>query len=401
MTREQFDVVIVGGGPAGSAAARTLGAAGKSVCLIDKATFPREKLCGGLITLRSKSIFERVFEIPWDDKLFNSSAVVSFFSNGVFLAKVEGYSRLYFTMRYEFDDYLLNIARMAGTNLKLGETIAQIDLEKKIIFLESGTEVSFDYLIGADGVNSAVAKELFGSSFDANTIGFGLEVEIPRSYLPNQSDQVEIDFSAARWGYGWVFPKKQSFTIGVGGIHKFNPDIRSRLDDYLLHKGLAAKEFRVKGQYIPFGDYRKQPGSEDVLLCGDAAGIVDPITGEGIAYAMQSGAAAARAILAAGQRKPGSAFDLYLTEYKAIASSIRQANFWRYLIFSGLAKKPFAWAFADAGTLQRGYLDILAGKHEYNALYGLFIVQIAKAIKKLGSKIRLKLFASGHNQQPD
>jgi hypothetical protein len=60
------------------------------------------------------------------------------------------------------------------------------------------------------------------------------------------------------------------------------------------------------------------------------------------------------------------------------------------LIFSGLARRPFAWAFADAGTLQRGFLDILAGRHEYNALYGLFIIQIAKAVRKPGTKIRMK-----------
>jgi geranylgeranyl reductase family protein len=390
MSREHFDVLVVGGGPSGSAAARTLAAAGRTVCLIDKATFPREKLCGGLITLRSKRIFEDIFESSWNDEIFNSSTDISFFSNGRFLANVEGYSRLFFTMRYDFDNYLLDLARAAGAHLKLAHTVSHFDLDRKLISLESGLEISFDHLVGADGVNSAVAKQLFGSSFNADTIGFGLEVEVPRSHLPAQSDHVEIDFSAAQWGYGWIFPKRNNFTIGVGGIHKFNPDLRLRLDQYLNHKGLAASEFKVKGQYIPFGDFRKRPGSGDVLLCGDAAGVVDPITGEGIAYAMQSGRAAARAILNANPGEAGSALHLYSKAYDEIASSIRQANFWRHLIFSGLARRPFAWAFVDAGTLQRGFLDILAGKHEYNALYGLFIIQIAKAVRKPGTKIRLK-----------
>jgi len=155
MSREHFDVLIVGGGPSGGAAARTLAAAARTVCLIDKATFPREKLCGGLITLRRKRIFEDIFESSWNDEIFNSSTDISFFSNGRFLANVAGYSRLFFTMRYDFDNYLLNLARAAGAHLKLGHTVSHFDLDRKLISLKSGLEISFDHLVGADGVNSS------------------------------------------------------------------------------------------------------------------------------------------------------------------------------------------------------------------------------------------------------
>jgi geranylgeranyl reductase family protein len=392
MDAEHFEVVVVGGGPAGSAAARTLAAAGRDVCLIDRAIFPREKLCGGLVTLRSKKIFERTFGGQWKNDLFVSSTDVAFFSNGKLIAAPPPYSRLFFTMRFDFDNYLLGLARQAGAQLKLGESLSNLDLRARVIQLASGINISFDYLIGADGVNSQIAKSIFGHSFDPNTIGFGLEVEVPRANLPDQSDRVEIDFAAARWGYGWVFPKKATFTIGVGGIHKLNPDLRKSLDRYLQHKGLSADEFKVKGQYIPFGDYRKRPGKGCVLLCGDAAGTVDPITGEGIAYAMQSGEAAAQAIIKSTRDKCDNAFDLYLSEYKNIATPIQQATFWRRLIFPKLIQKPFAWAFADASTLQKGYLDILAGERDYNSLYSLFGVQVVKAVRKLFSAISLKLF---------
>jgi flavin-dependent dehydrogenase len=242
-------------------------------------------------------------------------------------------------------------------------------------------------LIGADGVSSVVARTLFGAAFDSRTIGFGLEVEVPRLALPNQSNAVEIDFGAARWGYGWVFPKLKSFTIGVGGIHRLNPDLRDRLSSYLAGKGLKIEDFHVKGQYIPFGDFRRRPGRINILLAGDAAGVVDPITGEGIAYAMQTGAAAATAAAAAiNAEQPQSAFERYSPAYHRATREIGQANVWRYLIFPGFFRRPFKWAFADAGTLQRGYLDILAGRHGYNALYGLFGRQVVKAIKKLSRK---------------
>jgi geranylgeranyl reductase family protein len=393
MSAERFEVVVVGAGPAGSAAARTLAAAGRNVCIIDKAVFPREKLCGGLITLRSKKIFERAFEGEWKSELFLSSTRVAFFSDGKELAEAPPYhnSKLFFTMRIDFDNYLLELAHQAGAHLKLGQAVSKLDTKEMVIQLASGADISFDFLIGADGVNSQVAKSIFGYSFDPDTIGFGLEVEVPRENLPKQTDCVEIDFAAARWGYGWIFPKKSTFTIGVGGIHKLNPNLRESLDRYLQHKGLSVDEFKVKGQYIPFGDYRKTPGSGRILLCGDAAGTVDPITGEGIAYAMQGGEAAARAIISSMENKCDNALDLYLIEYKNIAKPIKQATFWRKLIFPAIVQKPFAWAFADASTLQKGYLDILAGDRDYNSLYVLFGIQVKKAIKKLFSTILRKL----------
>jgi flavin-dependent dehydrogenase len=209
MSRQAYDAVIVGGGPAGSAAAYTLASSGHRTCLIDKAVFPREKLCGGLITLRSKMIFESVFGKIWDENLLISSDDVLFYSDGQFLARINGYSTLYFTMRIDFDNYLLNLARNAGAEVKLGKAIKQLLIQDNTIVMEDDEHLNFDFLVGADGVNSQVCRELFGAAFDPETIGFGLEVEIPRERLPSQPETVEIDFGSAIWGYGWTFPKKR------------------------------------------------------------------------------------------------------------------------------------------------------------------------------------------------
>lgn len=393
-----YDVIVVGGGPAGSATAFTLAKAGLRTCLVDKQCFPREKLCGGLVTTRSKKVFDKIFGHSWDASLFLCSKKVDFFAHDVPLRDPdsrlpsESHSPLYFTMRYDFDAYLLGLARASGVTMRLGIPVSSIDLDGRTITLASGESLEFSFLIGADGVNSQVAKKLFGESFSSKTVGFGLEVEVPRERLPNQDRVVEIDFAAARWGYGWVFPKQKNFTIGVGGIHKLNPDLRNQLNEYLTRKGIDASGLRVKGQFIPFGDFRARPGNANVLLCGDAAGLVDPITGEGIAYAMQSGYYAARAVVQAHVVGDTTrAYGLYLKDYREITSAIRQANMWRRLIFPKMVQKVFARAFADASTLRHGFLDILAGEKEYSDLYGIFLHQTKKAMKKLSRRFLMRL----------
>jgi geranylgeranyl reductase family protein len=346
MGAERYEAVVIGGGPAGSAAAYTLAAAGKNVCLIDKSEFPRDKLCGGGLTFRSKREFERIFKRQWNAELINSSQDVSFFSQGRFLASYKMRAKLYFTMRLSFDHYLLGLAQEAGATLKLGDAVGKIDLERQSITLRSGEEIAFDFLIGADGVNSLVAKTLFGTSFDPATIAFALEAEVPRDRLPQQGDLVEIDFSAARWGYGWVFPKQETITIGIGGLHRLNPDLRGHLDRYFRSKGLDSNEFKVKGQYLPSGDFRLIPGRSNVLLCGDAAGAVDPISGEGIPYALQTGGLAGAAIAAALSGSAGrSALDIYCDGYKDVVASLQRGKFWRWFVYPRGVERLFAWVF--------------------------------------------------------
>jgi len=391
------DIAIFGAGPSCCALACLAAKNGLRVCLIDKARFPRDKLCGGLLTLRSKVLFERIFGRAWDASLITTSDRVVMYSQNKFPDGISQPSPLYLTMRYEFDACLLDMAGAAGADIKTGLKVVSFDFDANMLVLSSGESVAYRYLVGADGVNSQVAKLIFGQSFNRDKIGFALEVEVPRSDLPKQDDVVEIDMAASLWGYGWTFPKTNSFTIGVGGLRSKNPDMKKNLSRYMARKGLDMKHYRVKGHFLSTGDFRAPPGKGNIILVGDAAGLGDPLTGEGIANALQSGEAAATALTGAimgGTAK--SALQSYQSEYKKITATIKYARVLCWLIYPRKIRTWLAGFYSGSGSLQRGYLAILSGELEYKALFPLFAAQALNTLKRLP----LKLLGMGSKEKP-
>ncbi|WP_281857187.1 geranylgeranyl reductase family protein [Litoreibacter halocynthiae] len=370
----EYDLIIVGSGPAGSAAATSAVKAGLSVAVIDKATFPRDKLCGGLFTGRSEKAMRAIFGREISDDLFVTTNHMRFLSKGRVLADIPNAPPVHLTMRRDFDAMLHAEAIAAGATPYLGQPITE--LGDNTLTLKDGTTLGFKALIGADGVNSFVARTLFGRPFNPDTIGFGLEIESPRT--TSRDDAVEVDFDAASWGYGWSFPKRKTVTVGVGGINSRNDDMKANMATYVDQTGSDAS-LRYKGQYLPFGDYKKKPGRAHILLAGDAAGLVDPITGEGIALAMESGHHAAVAVAKAlKDGQPEAALGHYMKLVKPIQKSLDQAKMWRMIMFPKATEGYFRKAFERGSSLQMKYLELLAGEAEYADLRGALLRRIPK-----------------------
>ncbi|MEP3347475.1 MAG: geranylgeranyl reductase family protein [Litoreibacter sp.] len=368
----EYDIIVVGSGPAGSAAATTAAKAGYSVAVVDKAVFPRNKLCGGLFTGRSQKAMRRIFGQEVTQDLFVTTDHMRLLSKGRVLADIPGAPPVHLTMRRDFDAMLHGEAIKAGAIPYLGHPISE--LGENALTLRDGTQLAFKVLIGADGVSSFVAKTLFGRSFNPDTIGFALEIETPRT--PAKDNAVEIDLDAASWGYGWSFPKHKSVTVGVGGINARNANMKANMTAYVRQTD-SDEELRFKGQYLPFGDYRKKPGRGNILLAGDAAGLVDPVTGEGIALAMESGSYAAEAAIKALQNKrPQTAYVHYSKLVKPIQRSIDQAKIWRMIMFPKATKGYFRKALERGSSMQAKYLDLLAGEAEYADLRGALLRRI-------------------------
>lgn len=399
MKKNHFDVIVVGAGPAGSATARTLADGGINVCIVDKHIFPRDKLCGGLLTLRSKKIFDEVFKTSWDSTVEVVSRGVNFFYKDRFLNSVEDYKDLHFTCRYNFDDYLLRQAEQVGTILYLGNAVKDIDINNNTLELVNKAVLTYDFVVGADGVNSIVAKTLFGKSFDKETIAFGLEMEVPITEKYKRIKNPEIYFGVVRWGYGWVFPKKKTLTVGVGGLHKKNQDLKEEFRQFLNMRFGKVPNAKIKGHYVPFGDYRDQPGKNNILLCGDATGLVEPITGEGIAFAMQSGYYAALSIMEAlSKHKTMNAFDLYKKRYKKITSVLDHANILRYLIFPKTTEKIFVTVLPRTQSIPRKHMALMADELKYKEYVRFLIGKISKGVLKRIIPINLSLLKK-HDEQ--
>ena len=363
-----YDVVVVGAGPAGGAAAFTAAAAGLRVALIDHKKFPRDKLCGGLITGRSLRYYHEIFGEELTGDLLDTKPVIEFQFQGRPMGRIEDAPPLSLSMRWDLDDHICRKAIARGAVDMTGQSIGAIDTGRKTVTLKSGQRVGYGVLIGADGVNSMVARTLFGQRFDRETIGFGLEIEAPVQDFPPGAP-ISVNIAAADWGYGWRFPKHCSTTIGVGGVLSRNEDMKSVMSAYLEAQGVEVPQSSYKGQFLPFGDFRARPGRGAVLLCGDAAGLVDPITGEGIAYAMLSGHHAARsAQTALAAKKPDSAFTVYRRHLRPIHRSLKMANLLRPLIFWPVLQGAFERAFKNSVNVRRQYMNLLAGEVEYAAI---------------------------------
>jgi len=375
---QQFDLIVVGAGPAGSATAFTAARAGLSVALLDKTAFPRNKLCGGLFSGRSKAYFEEIFETQLHTEIFEERNRIGFYYDGKALGSEENLTT-HVTMRLDMDHHMLGLAISAGAQDFTGIRIDTLDIENAHVCLRGGPTLGYKFLIGADGVNSLVARTVFGRSFDPAKIGFALEVESPVQPDIRTESLVRIDFNAAAWGYGWSFPKRGSTTVGLGGLHALNPDMKDKLTKYrdLLDDSRGAK---IKGHFLPFGDYKTSPGQGNILLVGDAAGFVDPITGEGIAYAMKSGQLAARAIAQAVHAgNTALAYQKYKKSIKWIFRSLWIARLVRPIIFGKSSRSFFVKAFSNSRAVKQEYLQVLSGQSEYPRLLWLLMRRLPMA----------------------
>jgi geranylgeranyl reductase family protein len=368
-----FDFLIAGGGPAGCAAAYDLAQAGHRVLLLDRRTFPRHKACACGLTRKTlkalryqvNPVVERVSnEIVLQratppHTIAEKSAEVRVRTRTPICAMAE---------RQRFDAFCLEQTLASGTKnggvtLRKIESIAALrdlatHIELDVVILLNGHEhtetLTAPALIGADGSNSQTRRLAEASAQSPAgvqrsvaawfTRGFALEALVSYTALPtplpagDHPHDLVFDFSPIPGGYGWLFPKGDHINIGVGA---FAPNdgtdlkqvTRKLLETYSTGKLGTTALPNITGQHLGMGGHAYVPHGR-VLLVGDAAGLVDPLTGEGIHSAIVSGQAAAAAILDTLAPKP-------CTQDPAVAYARHLAPLQQTLAFSHRAAAAF------------------------------------------------------------
>jgi geranylgeranyl reductase family protein len=285
-----FDVIIVGAGPSGCAAAFDLATAGRRVLLLDRHSFPRVKPCAGALTIKTANILRyRVHPVV--------RAVASGIHASNNLAETSELRSAQpiclMTVRSEFDAFCLAKTCDAGAAFKtVGDIVALEERAHEVLLRTPEGEFRSPFVIGADGANSKVRLLLKDDRWFRRALAIEAHAPLHASAKP-----MELDFGIVPRGYGWSFQKGDHLNVGLYTEAHGLKLTRAMLADYLRRKfGDAAYDHFV-GHYLGIGGVAYTPQHNRVFLVGDAAGMTDPLSGEGICNAVKSGQAAAAAIL--------------------------------------------------------------------------------------------------------
>ena len=363
MTRPKNDVIIIGAGPAGALLAHELAGTGLDVLLIEKKRLPRYKACGGGLTPRALKLLPFSVQPVIEDAATTARLLV----NGRIVFQ-QTYPRpvVHMVMRDRLDALMVQKAMARGVRLEQGVRFLTATGEPDDLEIRTtGGPFRTRCLVGADGVHSRTARHL-GLGIRYRTMS-AVEAEIEPDERQRRAfrHRFDFDFGVIDQGYGWVFPKRNHLSAGILTRRPKASSIRRDLQRYLERKGLGRARVRsLKLHPIPYAaqaanGYANARG----LLVGDATGMVDPITGEGLYYAFLTARLAAGAIRACFQNRAAlSAYDRVLR--RRVGREVRYAGLLAALLYRlpGLSY-PLLSRFGD--RIGGKHIEVFEGKLDY------------------------------------
>jgi geranylgeranyl reductase family protein len=290
-----WDAIVVGAGPAGSTAAWRLATGGATVLLLDRARFPRDKPCGGAVVGRSRELVP----VPLEPVVEDVTSVAELrFGYGRKLERTAARPLALMTQRLRLDQYLAEQAAEAGADFRDGVRVTGIEAgEDEVTVAVDGQRLRGRTLVGADGVNGVSARAL--GLGEIESYGVALEGSLPYEHIAAQRFQGRfvLELGVVPGGYGWVFPKGEHANFGIGGWESEGPSLRARLRRLCeVHGTSFAALENVRGYRLPVRSPDSRLARGQALVVGDAAGLVDPLSGDGMYGAFLSAKLASEAV---------------------------------------------------------------------------------------------------------
>ena len=366
-TGSLVDVAVVGGGPAGAWTAYRLARAGARVTIFDP-SHPREKACGGGVTGRALALVSNALEVPGTcqvrTRYVPGTVVVRAARFGSATVPLDA-DALRVASRRAFDAALLDAARDAGADF-VAARVVDIDVARDAVTVRTTPGARrAAFLVGADGANSLVRRRV-ARPFRRD------ELSIATGFYARgvTSDEIAIDFVADPPGYIWSFPRPDHLAIGICAQADSGAtagDLRARAAAWIRATGLArGAHLEAYSWPIPSlsaADFAAPLAGDRWLLAGDAAGLVDPITREGIFFALQSAEHAAAALLTPA---PRATYDARVRR-DIIPELVHAAR-----LKAGFFRPPFVRlliaALERSDPIRRVMADLIAGRQSYRTL---------------------------------
>ncbi|MBN8560437.1 MAG: geranylgeranyl reductase family protein [Leptolyngbya sp. UWPOB_LEPTO1] len=319
---QTYDVVVIGAGPSGSIAAAQLAQAGFTVALLEKQFLPRHKTCGGGMPMVMQSQLQDLAPEAFVESDVTQMRHTWKFEDPYLVSmnprSTDERLSLWMVQRPLFDNALAQRASQFGAELRDGIALRSLEPEPDGVIvraqgIKTGAEFTAKarYVIGADGANGVVAKAT--QLRKRKAIALAMEIEHPHQWGEGHADLrpdiAHLEYGAVKRGYAWIFPKADHLNIGAGVFRPDNQDARRDRDlpaqlqktilEYMDALGLKYDRSALKFHAHPLPTWSgKEPLHEGrILLVGDAAGLINPLFGDGILHAVKSGAIAAQSII--------------------------------------------------------------------------------------------------------
>src|SRR6201996_6856611 len=321
-------VAVLGGGPAGSSAAERLAQAGMRTIVIDE-KLAWEKPCGGGITYKAYSQYKYLIENDTPKKLVTDTLLAAPKAGEYKMALTRP---LVIYSRIDLNGVLLRRAEAAGAEIEKERVLGLQRTSSGWDIRTRSGKLSADYCVIATGARNPLRE--VGTQYTAQDTMYALGY-----WVPSEQAHIDIQFLPNLEGYIWVFPRSGHLSVGICGKSESAQCLRSRLERYMEEKGICRKEAKFYGHMLPALDSRgwrnNRVAGDGWLAVGDAGGLVDPITGEGLYYAVRSGDLASQVVLA--DQGPETSAERY--------RQLIERDFGHDLTYgAGLAKRVFCGA---------------------------------------------------------